>query len=76
MKLLVGEVLVSLFKDYLVPIALGVGLASAIALGIQHFKPKEVVVLPLKEPLSIVCMQDAPVRYDWNNNLIVEGMKE
>lgn len=29
-----------------------------------------------KEPLSIVCMQDAPIRYDWNNNLIVEGMEE
>jgi hypothetical protein len=29
-----------------------------------------------KEPVSIVCMQDAPIRYDWNNNLIVEGMEE
>lgn len=27
-------------------------------------------------PEPIVCMQDAPIIYDWNNNLIVEGMKE
>jgi len=24
----------------------------------------------------IVCIQDAPVTYDWNNNLIVEKMHE
>ena len=61
-------VLVSLFKDYLIPIAIGVGLASAISLGIQHFKKREVVPLPLQEP--IVCMQDAPIYYDWNQELI------
>ena len=61
----------SLFKDYIVPIALGVCLATAISLGIDHFKPKEVVPMP-----QIVCIQDAPVTYDWNNNLIVESMEE
>tara|TARA_B110000285_G_scaffold182556_1_gene206369 strand:+ start:284 stop:430 length:147 start_codon:yes stop_codon:yes gene_type:complete len=27
-------------------------------------------------PAPIVCIQDAPVTYDWNNNLIVEKMHE
>jgi hypothetical protein len=27
-------------------------------------------------PAPIVCMQDAPIAYDWNNNLIVEKMHE
>jgi hypothetical protein len=27
-------------------------------------------------PAPIVCMQDAPIAYDWNNNLIVEKMYE
>ena len=67
-KLLVEEVLVSLFKDILIPLAIGAGLASAISVGIHLLKKREVVPLPLQEP--IVCMQDAPIYYDWNQELI------
>ena len=68
MQLINQEVTMRLFKDYIVPVAVGIGLASAIALTIHHFKPKEVVPLPLAD--SIVCMQDAPILYDWNQELI------
>ena len=59
-----------LFKDYLIPIAVGIGLAATITIAIQYFKPKEVVPLPLAD--SIVCMQDAPITYDWNQELITD----
>ena len=69
MQLTEKEVTMSLLKDYLIPFVIIVGIALAATLAIGYFKPKSVT-----EP--IVCIQDAPVTYDWNNNLIVEGMKE
>ena len=58
----------NLVKDYIVPAAIGIGLASTITLVVLYFKPKEVVPLPLED--LVVCIQDAPITYDWNQELI------
>ena len=52
-----------LFKDIVLPSVLGMGLALSIYVAVEYFKPTVVV-----EP--IVCMQDAPITYDWNQELI------
>tara|TARA_B100000795_G_C22347137_1_gene267282 strand:- start:50 stop:253 length:204 start_codon:yes stop_codon:yes gene_type:complete len=54
---------VKLFKDIVLPSVLGMGLALSIYVAVEYFKPTVVV-----EP--IVCMQDAPIVYDWQGELI------
>ena len=54
-----------LFKDIVLPSVIGMGLALSIYVAVEYFKPTVVV-----EP--IVCMQDAPIVYDWQGELITD----
>jgi len=56
---------VKLFKDIVLPSVIGMGLALSIYVAVEYFKPTVVV-----EP--IVCMQDAPIVYDWQGELITD----
>jgi hypothetical protein len=62
----VEEVPVNWFREIAWGISGGVVLIAATIVYSNYANPPE----------PIVCMQDAPVTYDWNNNLIVEGMNE
>lgn len=56
---------VRLFKNYILPILFGVALALVIVIVKDASTPQEVA-----QP--IVCMQDAPIVYDWQGELITD----
>ena len=64
---------VRLFKNYILPILFGVALALVIVIVKDASTPQEVAQ---EYGTPVVCMQDAPIIYDWNNNLIVGKMYE
>tara|TARA_R110000796_G_scaffold14678_1_gene47851 strand:- start:183 stop:389 length:207 start_codon:yes stop_codon:yes gene_type:complete len=68
---------VKLFKDYILPVVIGMGIALAVVLVKDASTPQEVAQEVAQEyGTPVVCMQDAPIIYDWNNNLIVGKMYE
>ena len=56
---------VRLFKNYILPILFGVALALVIVIVKDASTPQEVA-----QP--VVCMQDAPIVYDWQGELITD----
>ena len=62
-RLPVEGVLVRSYKGYILPILVGIGIALAVVLFKEDLNPQEVA-----QP--IVCMQDAPIIYDWQGELI------
>ena len=64
---------VRLFKSYILPVLIGVSLALGIVVVKDASTPQEVAQ---EYGTPVVCMQDAPIIYDWNNNLIVGKMYE
>jgi hypothetical protein len=64
---------VKLFKGYILPVVTGMGIALAVVLVKDASTPQEVAQ---EYGTPVVCMQDAPIIYDWNNNLIVGKMYE
>jgi len=61
------------FKEAVLPTLIGVAI-GVILLFVAAKIGEEVAESTASQP--IVCIQDAPVTYDWNNNLIVEKMYE
>ena len=61
------------FKEAVLPTLIGVAI-GVILLFVAAKIGEKVAESTASQP--IVCIQDAPVTYDWNNNLIVEKMDE
>ena len=67
------EAHVKSFKEAILPMLIGTAI-GVVLLFIATKIGEEDVESTASQP--IVCIQDAPVTYDWNNNLIVEKMHE
>jgi hypothetical protein len=61
------------FKEVILPMLIGTAI-GVILLFIATKIGEKAAEYKAAEP--IVCMQDAPIAYDWNNNLIVEKMHD
>ena len=58
-----------LFKDYILPVVIGMGIALAVVLVKDASTPQEVAQ---EYGTPVVCMQDAPIVYDWQGELITD----
>lgn len=60
---------VRLFKSYILPVLIGVSLALGIVVVKDASTPQEVAQ---EYGTPVVCMQDAPIVYDWQGELITD----
>ena len=58
-----------LFKGYILPVVTGMGIALAVVLVKDASTPQEVAQ---EYGTPVVCMQDAPIVYDWQGELITD----
>ena len=58
-----------LFKSYILPVLIGVSLALGIVVVKDASTPQEVAQ---EYGTPVVCMQDAPIVYDWQGELITD----